>query len=76
MEYNKDRTQRNTFNSHIMFIGFMTGIIPFIVLLSILAISFDNIPNLFTNTISIAGIITAISNSFILQKLYNEKNDI
>jgi len=79
MKYNKDNTQRtfyNLFNTKIMFIGFITGIIPFIILLSILTIQFNNIPNLFMNTIVIAGIVTSISNSFILIKLFNEKNDI
>lgn len=47
------------------FIGFIVGIIPFVILLTMLSI--DRFPNIFKATLIIVALITATINGYILR---------
>jgi hypothetical protein len=59
-----------------LFIGFIIGIIPFILVLTICSIVSGNIreiPLVFRNTIIIFGLLTSISNAFIFKSMFISK---
>lgn len=64
-----------SFNTKYFFIGFIVGIVPFTILLSVMAVykgSIDAIPSLFRNTLLLFGLIISISNAFILSNIANK----
>lgn len=79
MKYNKDYTKEELINlnkTRLLFLGFLVGIIPFIVLLAIMSIhegGINYLPSILKNTLIIAGLVTASINSIALKKMYIEK---
>lgn len=79
MKYNKEYSRNQIINSNktrYMFIGFIVGIIPFILLIS--AISFkeggiEAVPSVLRDTLLVFGILTAIINSIALNKIISNK---
>lgn len=64
--------------SKFAFLGFIVGITPFILIISLISFhegGIKYIPNVLKNTIVYAGIITSIINSIVLRKLLSEKFD-
>ncbi len=75
---NKDYTKKIIENNKtkFLFIGFIIGIIPFIIFISIISIyegGLSFVPSIFRNTIIIAGIITAFLNAILIQKILINK---
>lgn len=73
---NKDFRHKDNFielkKSKYFLIGFIVGITPFILILSIMILKqggIEHIPSIFRNTLIIAGIITSIINSFVLKNM-------
>ncbi len=79
MKYNKDYTNEELIKlkkTRLLFLGFIIGIIPFILLITIISIhegGMKYVPSVLKNTLVIAGLITASINSLTLQKMYIEK---
>lgn len=79
MKYNKDYTKEELINlnkTRLLFLGFLIGIIPFIILLVIMSIhegGINYLPSVLKNTLIISGLITACINSITLKKMYIEK---
>lgn len=79
MKYNNDYTKEELINlnkTRLLFLGFLIGIIPFIILLTIMAIhegGINYLPNVLKSTLIIAGLITACINSLAFKKMYIEK---
>lgn len=73
MNNNKELQHNVELNkSKFLLIGFVIGIIPFIVLIlsiSIVKGGIEFIPSLFKNTIIIFGLITSLSNAFIFKHM-------
>lgn len=62
--------------SKFFLIGFIVGIIPFMLILGIMILKqggIEHIPSIFRNTLIIAGIITSLLNSFILKNMVSTK---
>lgn len=74
MKYNKDYTNEELIKlkkTRLLFLGFIIGIIPFILLITIISIhegGMKYVPSVLKNTLVIAGLITASINSLTLQK--------
>lgn len=71
---NKHKDNLEIRKTKAFFLGFIVGIIPFMILLSIISLKFggiEYIPILFKNTISIAALVTSVINSFILKNMVN-----
>lgn len=79
MKDNKDYTKINTIKlntTRLLFIGFIVGIIPFMLLITIISIhegGLKFIPTVLKNTLVISGLITACINSLSFKKMYYEK---
>lgn len=78
MKYNKDYScnQINTNKSKYLLLGFIVGIIPFILLISILSLKeggIEFVPSILRDTLLISGIITSIINSIVLNKRISNK---
>lgn len=79
MKHNRDYTKEELINlnkTRLMFVGFLIGIIPFILLLTVMSIhegGINYLPNTLKSTLIIAGLITACINSITLKKMYIEK---
>ncbi len=78
MKYNKDyaHNQMGTNKTKYLLIGFIVGILPFIILISILSLKEGGIkfvPTILRDTIITFGILTAIINAFILNKMITLK---
>lgn len=79
MKDNKDYTKEELIKlnkTRLLFLGFLIGIIPFILLLTIISIHEGGIkylPSVLKNTLIIAGLITASINSFNFKRMYIEK---
>lgn len=78
MKYNKDyaRNQINYNKTKYLFIGFIVGIMPFILLISILSLKEGGIkfvPSVLRDTLLIFGILTAVVNSILLNKMITTK---
>lgn len=79
MKYNKDYTKEELINlnkTRLLFLGFLIGIIPYIILLTIMAIhegGINYLPSILKNTLVIAGLSTACINSLAFKKMYIEK---
>ena len=70
------RDKQNINMNKYLLIGFIIGIMPFIVLILIssnMSGSIDNIPKIFKNTIIIFGIATSLINAFIFKKMMVNK---
>lgn len=73
-DYNKEIIENN--KNKFLFIGFITGIIPFIIFIGIISIyegGLSFIPTLFRNTIIIMGLITSVINALALRNLFINK---
>lgn len=79
MKDNKDYTKEELIKlnkTRLLFLGFLIGIVPFILLLTIISIHEGGIkylPSVLKNTLIIAGLITASINSFNFKRMYIEK---
>ena len=70
------RDKQNINMSKYLLIGFIIGIIPFIVIILIssnISGSIDNIPKIFKNTIIIFGIVISLINAFIFKNMMTNK---
>ena len=70
------RDKQNINMSKYLLIGFIIGIIPFIVIILIssnISGSIDNIPKIFKNTIIIFGIVISLINAFIFNNMMSNK---
>lgn len=70
MKYNKEYDINKT---KILFLGFIIGITPFLIILGLVSImegGIEYLPSVFKNIIIIAGLITSIINSVILKNMY------
>ena len=70
------RDKQNINMSKYLLIGFIIGIIPFIVIILIssnISGSIDNIPKIFKNTIIIFGIVISLINAFIFKNMMSNK---
>ena len=69
----EDNKEKENFNkSKYLLMGFIIGIIPFIIIMLIcsnVSGSIDTMPKIFKNTIIILGIITSITNAFIFKTM-------
>ena len=73
MKYNKEYDINKT---KILFLGFIIGITPFLIILGLVSIiegGIEYLPSIFKNIIIIAGLITSIINSFTLKNMYMKK---
>lgn len=78
MKHNKDYScnQINTNRSKYLFTGFIVGILPFILIISILSFKeggIEFVPSILRDTLLLFGILTAIVNSIALNKLITNK---
>lgn len=79
MNYNKECDNNEIIRinqSRFLFIGFIVGIVPFILLLGIISIKeggIEFIPSLLRDVIVLAGIVTAVINSFALKNMFVNK---
>lgn len=79
MKYNKEYDNSGIIKRNqtkYQFIGFIVGITPFILLLGIISLKeggMEFIPSILKNTLILAGIITAIINSFTLKNMFINK---
>ena len=70
------RDKQNINMSKYLLIGFIIGIIPFIVIILIssnISGSIDSIPKIFKNTIIIFGIAISLINAFIFKNMMTNK---
>lgn len=73
MKYNREYDINKT---KIAFIGFIIGIAPFLIILGVIGnldSDFEYMPSLFKETLIVSALITALINSVILNKMYNER---
>ena len=79
MKYNKEYNINEIIKinkTKFQFIGFIVGIVPFLIMLGIISIKQGGtqfIPSIFRDTLIIAGLITAIINSIILKNMFINK---
>lgn len=79
MKYNREYSSDELIESNktkFLFIGFIVGISPYIILIFFIALKeggFEYIPTILKETLIIAGIITASINSMILKRMYVNK---
>lgn len=79
MKYNKEYSHEEIIKvnkTKYLFIGFIVGILPFILLISLLSIKeggIEFVPSILRDTVIIFGMITACINSFILKKMIINK---
>ena len=71
-DYNTDELLKVN-ETKVLFIGFIAGILPFLIILGVISMRLDGIPSIMKNTLIIAGILTACINSIALKKVYNNK---
>lgn len=79
MKYNKEYTRnqiKELNKTKYMFLGFIVGIMPFVIIMSILSLKeggIEFIPAILKETLLISGILTASINSFVLKnKILNK----
>ncbi len=73
-EYNREKENFN--KSKYLLIGFIIGIIPFIIIMLVcsnISGSVETIPKIFKNTIIVLGIITSVINAFIFKAMMINK---
>ena len=79
MKYNKEYNNDEIIcvnKTKVLFIGFIVGIIPFLIVLGLISIKeggFEYMPSIFRNTLIIAAIITALINAVVLKNMYVDK---
>lgn len=79
MKYNKENTNEEIIKINevkYLFIGFIVGIVPFILLITALSIKeggIEFIPSILRNTILSAGIIVSLINAVMLKYIISNK---
>ncbi len=79
MKDNKDYSKKDLIKvnkNKMLFIGFIIGIIPFLIIMTILSIEEGGIkylPEIFRNTIIISGLITSLINAITFKNMYINK---
>lgn len=71
-----NREKQNINMSKYLLMGFIIGIIPFIVIILIssnISGNIDDIPKIFKNTIIIFGIVTSLINAFVFKNMMLNK---
>ena len=79
MKYNKEFTQEEIIKelqNKYLFIGFIVGIAPFVLLISLIALKeggIEFIPTILRNILLLSGTLTAIINSIALRQIITNK---